>query len=63
MRFDFFRRSDSEDKAADEAPRIDVKAPVATPRPSDAGEAPGHIVHAMLLDSRKRTVGYRLGWR
>jgi len=63
MRFDFFRRSDSENKAADEQPRVDVKAPVATPRPSDPGEAPGHIVHAMLLDSRKRTVGYRLGWR
>lgn len=63
MRFDFFRRSDSEAKAADQQPRGEVKAPVATPRASDPGEAPGHIVHAMLLDSRKRTVGYRLGWR
>jgi len=63
MRFDFFRRSDAENKAADEQPRVDVKVPVARPRASDPGEAPGHIVHAMLLDSRKRTVGYRLGWR
>jgi c-di-GMP-related signal transduction protein len=63
MRFDFFRRSDSEDKAADEPSRVDVKPPMATLRASDPGEAPGHIVHAMLLDSRKRTVGYRLGWR
>lgn len=63
MRFDFFRRSDPEDKAVDKQARGDVKSPVATPRARDPGEAPGHIVHAMLLDSRKRTVGYRLGWR
>jgi EAL and modified HD-GYP domain-containing signal transduction protein len=64
MRFDFFRRSEPQDETVDKRPLDDVKLPTAPPRvASDPGEAPGHIVHAMLLDSRKRTVGYRLAWR
>jgi hypothetical protein len=74
MRFDFFRRSESGNETTDPAPPVE-SAPVSNAAPeamaiSDATASTavpyaeqGHIVHAMLLDSRKRAVGYRLAWR
>lgn len=71
MRFDFFRRSDQRTEASDARPRDEVASTptafeasgLAVPVVGAADEAQGHIVHAMLLDTRKRTVGYRLAWR
>ncbi|MGJ7491254.1 EAL and HDOD domain-containing protein [Variovorax sp. ZT4R33] len=64
MRFDFFRRSEPQHEAVDKRPHDGATASVAAAqRSTDPAEAPGHIVHAMLLDGRKRVAGYRLGWR
>ena len=64
MRFDFFRRSEV-GKEPDTASAASAEGGVATVEavPAEADEAQGHIVHAMLLDNRKRAVGYRLAWR
>jgi EAL and modified HD-GYP domain-containing signal transduction protein len=62
MLFDFFRRSDPQGEVTDKRPRGGTEPPVAPSHVSDPSEAPGHIIHAMLLDSRKRVVGYRLAW-
>lgn len=68
MRFDFFRRSEPDREAAEPQP-LEQPAPVVRAMPELAAravapdEVPGHVVHAMLLDTRKRTVGYRLAWR
>lgn len=54
MRFDFFRRSGSDDaKGGDGAEAA---------RGQGAGTG-GHVAYAMLLDAQRRVVGYRLAWR
>lgn len=54
MRFDFFRRPgvDGNGAQADTTPAI-------TP----AVGADGHVAYAMLLDGKRRVVGYRMAWR
>ncbi|GER12524.1 EAL and HDOD domain-containing protein [Variovorax boronicumulans] len=54
MRFDFFRRPGVEGNGA----QAD-----ATPAITPAVGADGHVAYAMLLDGKRRVVGYRMAWR
>lgn len=60
MRFDFFRRHDSDNPLAGDAPQEESPAralPAAAERCAD-----GYVTYALLLDTQKRVAGYRLAW-
>ncbi|CAN7326511.1 HDOD domain-containing protein [Variovorax sp. LjRoot130] len=61
MRFDFFRRHDSDNASVGDAATEEVSAaqlPAAQERSTD-----GYLTYALLLDTQKRVAGYRLAWQ
>jgi len=57
MRFDFFRRQESGNAAAGE------KSPAGHAQVAEELSADGYVTYALLLDAKKRVLGYRLAWR